>query len=133
AFTTSAVFVAVSCPFLARSRIMLSLVSTVGVTPGFHRTITVCHSGEWSLSPGSDPSTAAGPNRLLGPPGTSRVPESPAGPRSGGKGSLYPRRDRVRQTRRSAHPLHPRRSARAGHNRPDLPPIAAESTLGPYP
>ena len=46
AFTITAVLVAVSWPFLARSRIMLSLVSTWGVTPGYHRTITVCHSGE---------------------------------------------------------------------------------------
>ena len=36
AFTITAVLVAVSWPFLARSRIMLSLVSTWGVTPGFH-------------------------------------------------------------------------------------------------
>jgi hypothetical protein len=40
------VLVTVSCPFLARARIMLSLVSTFGVMPGCHRTMTVCHSGE---------------------------------------------------------------------------------------
>src|SRR6266849_6568633 len=45
ASTIMAVFVAVSWPFLARARIMLSLVSTVAETPGFHRTITVRHSG----------------------------------------------------------------------------------------
>jgi len=46
ALTTMAVLVTVSCPVLARARIMLSLVSTLGVTPGFHRMITVRHSGE---------------------------------------------------------------------------------------
>ena len=46
ALTTMAVLVTVSCPFLARLRIMLSLVSTFGVTPGFHLTMAVSHSGE---------------------------------------------------------------------------------------
>jgi hypothetical protein len=46
ALTIRAVVVVVSFPFLARARIMLSLVSIVGETPGFHLTITVFHSGE---------------------------------------------------------------------------------------
>ena len=46
AFTTMEVLVAVSFPFLARSLIMLSLVSSFGETPGFHLTMTVRHSGE---------------------------------------------------------------------------------------
>jgi hypothetical protein len=40
------VLVVVSWPFLASSRIMLSLVSTLGEVPGFHRTMTVRYSGE---------------------------------------------------------------------------------------
>ncbi len=46
AFTIMDVSVVASWPFLTRSLIMLSLVSSAGETPGFHLTMTVRHSGE---------------------------------------------------------------------------------------